>query len=179
VTTPVLETERLVLRGYRPADLAPAAAIWADPGVTRYIGGSPFPRESTWGKILRYAGHWALLGYGYWAVDDKASGALLGEVGFADFKRELVPSLDGMPEMGWALAPHAHGKGLGTEAVRAALAWFDAHAGAPKTACIVHPENAASIRLAQGCGFREIARTTYNDQPTIVFVRALPGLAPA
>ena len=139
--------------------------------VTRYIGGVPMPREAVWGKLLRYAGHWLWLGYGYWAIEEKATGALIGEVGFADGKREMEPSLEGMPEIGWALAPQAHGKGVGTEAVQAALAWFDARTEATRTACIIHPDNAASIRIAEKCGYRETARTTYKDQPTIVFVR--------
>ena len=61
-----------------------------------------------------------MLDYGFWVVTDKVSGAFLGEVGFADFKRDLTPPL-GVPEIGWALMPHAHGKGLATEAVQAAL----------------------------------------------------------
>jgi RimJ/RimL family protein N-acetyltransferase len=168
---PALETERLILRAHRPDDLAESAAMWADPAVTRHIGGVPMPREAVWGKLLRYAGHWLWLGYGYWAIEEKATGALIGEVGLADGKREMEPSLEGMPEIGWALASDAHGKGLGTEAVRAALAWFDARAEPTRTACIIHPDNTASIRIANRFGYRETARTTYKDQPTIVFVR--------
>src|SRR5919198_4635363 len=89
---PVLETERLRLRAHQAADLDACAAMWADPLVTRHIGGRPFSREETWSKILRYAGHWALTGFGYWAVVDKASGTYIGEGGFADFKREVQPS---------------------------------------------------------------------------------------
>ena len=168
---PLVETERLILRGHRPDDLEASAAIWADPAVTRHIGGVPFPREAVWAKLLRYAGHWAWLGYGYWAIEEKATGALIGEVGFADGKREMEPPLDGMPEIGWALVPAVHGKGLGTEAVRAALAWFDARTESTRTACIIHPDNAASIRIAQRFGYSQTARTAYKDQPIIVFVR--------
>ncbi|MEA2718891.1 MAG: hypothetical protein QOJ39_755 [Candidatus Eremiobacteraeota bacterium] len=167
----MIETERLILRGHRPADLAESAAIWADPVVTRHIGGVPLTREAVWGKLLRYAGHWAWLGYGYWAIEERTTRALIGEVGFADGRREMEPSLDGMPEIGWALASNAHGKGLGTEAVRAALAWFDARPEATRTACIIHPENVASLRIADRFGYRIFAHTTYKDQPTTVFVR--------
>src|SRR5262245_47305269 len=98
---PVLETERLRLRGHRVEDLEACAAMWADPVVTRHIGGKPFSREETWSKMMRYAGHWALMGFGYWAVEDKASGTFLGEAGFAEFRRELSPSIEGLPEVGW------------------------------------------------------------------------------
>jgi RimJ/RimL family protein N-acetyltransferase len=172
---PVIETPRLRLRGHGIADFAECAAMWADAGVTLHISGRPFAPEETWGKILRYAGMWALLGFGYWAIEEKASGRFVGEAGFADFKRRIEPSLDGMPEIGWVLAPWAHGRGFATEAALAAVAWGDGRFGATPTACIVAPEHAASIRIAQKCGYREHARTTYNGDPTIMFLR--PGSA--
>lgn len=168
---PVIETARLILRGHRLDDFAACAAMWADPNVTRHIGGKPFSREETWSKILRYAGHWVLLGFGYWALEDKTSGRFVGEVGFADFKRILEPSLDGMPEIGWALASWAHGAGYATEAVCAAAAWGDGNFRGATTACLIDPDNAASIRVAEKAGYREFARTTYKDHPTILFQR--------
>src|SRR4029077_6257721 len=63
---PVIETERLKMRGHRLADLNDCAAMWADPIVTRHIGGRPFSEEETWARFLRYAGHWSLMGFGYW-----------------------------------------------------------------------------------------------------------------
>ena len=69
--------------------------MWGDRDVTRYIGGKPFSREEVWSKILRYAGHWSLLGFGYWVIADRASGRFLGEAGFADFKRRIEPDIRG------------------------------------------------------------------------------------
>jgi len=77
--------------------------------------------------LLRYAGHWALLGYGYWVAEEKSTGAFVGELGFADYKRDLQPALPEVPEAGWVLMPWAHGKGYATEAVRAIALWGDAH----------------------------------------------------
>jgi RimJ/RimL family protein N-acetyltransferase len=168
---PVIETERLVLRGHRLDDFADCAAMWADPEVTRHISGRPSTQAECWTRLLRYVGHWSLLGFGYWAVEEKKSGRYMGELGFADFKRELDTGLDGAPEIGWVLAPHAQGRGYATEGVRAALAWGDAHFGGDRTFCIVSPENLPSLRVAGKCGYREFARTTFNGQPTIVFVR--------
>ena len=168
---PALETARLRLRGHRPEDLDACAAMWADPAVIRHIGGRPFSGEEVWGKILRYAGHWALLGFGYWAIEDKASGRFVGEAGFADFKRDIVPPFDGAPEIGWALAPWAHGKGLASEAVGTAVAWGDGHFGAGRTVCMIDPENSASLRIAEKTGYREFARTSYKGTPTILFRR--------
>lgn len=168
---PVLETARLRLRRHRADDLAPCVAMWADPEVVRHIGGRPFTAEETWQKLLRYAGLWALLGYGYWVIEDKATGGFLGELGFADFHREIAPPIAGMPELGWVLAPHAHGRGYATEAARAVLAWGDAHLGGAQTVCIIAPDNAASVRVAEKCGYRLLTRTTYKGEPTAMFTR--------
>jgi len=167
---PILETERLRLRGHRLDDFEDCVKLWADPGVTRYIGGKPSSREMTWARLLRYAGHWSLLGFGYWVVEEKASGDFAGEVGFADFKRDMEPPID-VPELGWVLVPRMHGKGYGTEAVRAAVAWGDRHFGSARSMCMIAPENTPSIRVAQKVGFREIVRTTYKDEPTLLFER--------
>ena len=168
---PVLETERLRLRGHRLDDFAPAAAMWGDPIVTRYIGGKPFSKENVWSKILRYVGHWSLLGFGYWVIEERASGRFVGEAGFADFERDMTPSLDGTPETGWVLCPWAHGKGFATEAVRAAIAWGDDRFQGASTVCLIDPENVASIRVAVKCGYREAERGTYKDEPTLLFRR--------
>jgi RimJ/RimL family protein N-acetyltransferase len=171
---PVIVTERLILRGHRLADAPAAAAMWADPLVVRYIGGTPSTAQGAWIKLLTYVGHWSLLGFGYWALEEKATGTFVGELGFADFKRELEPSISDAPELGWALAPHAHGRGYATEAVRAAVAWGDAHWGSARTVCMIDPENVASIRVAEKCGYRELARTTYKGAATSLFARGGP-----
>lgn len=145
--------------------------MWSEAGVTRHIGGRPFAMDEVWSKILRYAGHWSLMGYGYWAIEERASGRFLGEAGFADFKRGIGAGFDGVPEIGWVLAPAAHGRGVATEAVTAALGWGDRHFADARTVCLIHPENLASLRLAGKCGFREFRRTTYKDRPTILFQR--------
>ena len=88
-----------------------------------------------------------------------------------EFKRELEPPILGFPEIGWVLAPHAHGRGYATEAVQAAVAWGDQHFGATRTVCLIHPENLRSIRVAEKCGYKELHRTTYKGQPTTLFER--------
>jgi RimJ/RimL family protein N-acetyltransferase len=171
MTIPILETERVRLRGHRIDDFAPSAAMWADTVVTRYFGGKPFSGEESWTRFLRYAGHWLVMGFGYWVVEEKATGDFVGEVGFADYKRDLEPSLQGTPEIGWVLASQVHGKGYATEAARAAIAWGERHFGAIRTACIIHPDNIPSIRVAEKCGYREFQLTTYKGQPAMLFVR--------
>jgi len=169
----VIETARLQMRPHRLVDFADCAAMWADPRVTHFISARPFTGEEVWARLLRYAGHWSLLGFGFWAVVEKAKGDYVGEIGFADFKRDMDPPLN-LPEIGWVLASRAHGKGYATEGVRAALAWGDAHFRPAGTTCLIHPENRPSLRIAAKCGYRELRRATYKGQPAIVFVRQEP-----
>ena len=178
VDVPAVETERMRLRGHRIEDFALSAAMWADPVVARYVGGKPLSEEESWSRFLRYAGHWAMLGFGYWVAEEKGTGKFVGEVGFADYKREIEPSLKGIPEAGWVLASNAQGKGYATEAVLAVVAWGEAHLGAVRTACIIHPENAASIRVAEKCGYRELQLTRYKGHPALMLVRDPHGLKP-
>lgn len=159
------------MRGHGTGDFDDSLALWTDPGVTRFIGGKPSTREEVWARLLRYVGHWSLLGFGYWVIQEKATGAFVGEVGFADFRREIEPTLTATPEIGWALLPSMHGRGYATEAALAAVAWGEKHFGPVRTACIIAPENEPSIRVAQKCGYRKFQRTSYRGSPTIMFVR--------
>ena len=172
--TPVIETARLRMRAHRVEDLDDCAAMWADPEAVRHIGGRPFSREEVWARLLRYAGHWALLRFGYWAVEERATGAFAGELGFADFQREMESPLRGLPELGYAFASRTRGRGYATEAACAAVAWGDVHFASSRTACLIHPVNLASIRVAEKCGYREFARATYKGEPSIVLVRQGP-----
>ena len=168
---PTIETARLRLRGHRIDDFEDCMAMWGDAEVVRYIGGRPSSAEEVWARLLRYAGHWALLRFGFWVIEEMAAGRFVGEAGFADYKRDIETSLKNTPEIGWALAPSAHGKGFATEAVRAVVAWGDRHLPAKQSWCIIQPENQASIGVALKCGYEEFERTTYKGQPTIVFRR--------
>lgn len=172
---PVLETERLRLRAHRPDDLPANAAMWSNPATTRFIGGHPLSSEECWSRLLRFIGHWHWVGFGYWAVDEKSSGAFVGEVGFAHYKRDIEAPHSDAPEVGWIIDPLHHGKGYATEAVKAALAWGDARFGESPTTCIIHPQNAPSIRVAEKCGFLEAQRTTYHSKPILAFVRSHPA----
>jgi RimJ/RimL family protein N-acetyltransferase len=168
---PVLETERLRLRGHGLEDFPACLAMWSDPAVCRQLGRKPFTEEEAWTRFLRYVGHWALLGFGYWLVEEKSSGQFVGEVGFADYKRDMQSCAKELPEIGWVLATSAHGQGYATEAAKAALNWGDRHFPVGRTTCIISPQNLRSIRVAEKCGYRDLELTLYNGQPTIVFAR--------
>ncbi len=168
---PVLETDRLVLRNHRIEDYDALARIWADPAVTRFIG-TPSSREESWSRLIRYVGHWELLGFGAWAVERREVPGYIGFVGFADLRRDISPPFDGIPESGWVFQSQSHGSGYATEAMQAALAWMDRHHGGDITTCVIHSENAASIRVARKLGYTEHARSDFRGVQVIQFRRA-------
>ncbi|MGH8233196.1 MAG: GNAT family N-acetyltransferase [Rhodanobacteraceae bacterium] len=171
VAAPVIETARLRLRAHRAADLPGCHAIWSDPDVVRHIGGHPSNVEESWRRMLNYAGLWSLLGFGYWVIEEKRDSGYIGEVGFADFGRDMQPSLRGMLECGWVLARSAHGNGFATEAVAAIEAWREKRFPERHAVCIIAPENRASLRVAEKTGFRLWCETTYRGDPTWVYAR--------
>lgn len=168
-----VETERLLLRPHRLEDHEACCALWSDPIVTRYTSGRPLPPEECWTRLLRYAGHWTMLGFGYWAVEEKASGRFIGDIGLSDFRRDLPEALNfnAAPEVGWILSPTVHGKGYATEAVRAAMAWGERHLDAKRFVCLINPENSASLRVAEKTGFKPYARTRYKDAAATLLER--------
>jgi RimJ/RimL family protein N-acetyltransferase len=168
---PVIETGRLRLRPLRESDLSAWAPVTADPAVMRHIGGAALGREETWRRILATAGCWPVLGFGYWAVERKGEGPMIGHAGFADFRRDIHPAIDGLPEMGWVFAPEAQGQGYAAEAVRAALDWADRELKAPEIAAIIDPANAPSIRLAEKAGFAVREQGSYRGAPILIFRR--------
>lgn len=172
VNIPILETERLVLRGYRVEDLDEAAAMWSDPQVTRHIGGKSLGREEVWARLLRYLGHWSVAGYGFWQIRERATGRFIGECGLADFKRDLALSFEGAPEAGWILASWSHGQGYATEAMTAVLAW-SAAALHRRTVCLIDLANVGSLRVAAKLGYREFARTDYKGVEVLVLERSV------
>lgn len=169
-SAPTLETDRLILSAHGLEDFDDVARLWSDPEVTRFIGGRPSTTEESWARLLRYAGAWTLMGYGFWAFRDKATGAYLGEGGLLQARRALEPAFGSTPEVGWALAPSAHGKGYALEALGAVLGWADGE-GHDRTACMIEPSNTPSIRLAEKLGFAEYARTTYHGARINLYAR--------
>lgn len=164
-------SQRLTLRLPELPDLGDMIAMWSDAQVVRHIGGRPFTAEETWQRLLRYRGHWALQGFGYWAIRERSTGSFVGEIGFADWKRDGLPELDGLPECGWALAPAKQGIGYAAEALDAALAWLDGTLGPTPSACIIMPENVRSIRLAEAHGYSYDHAATYKGTTPGIFVR--------
>jgi RimJ/RimL family protein N-acetyltransferase len=169
--TPVLETERLRLRAHKASDFSSCLAMWSDPVILRYTIREPSPPPRTWQRLLAYRGHWEIMGHGYWAVEEKTSQRYIGELGFADFKRDVHTSIEGLPEIGWSLISAAHGKGYATEALRAAIAWGDAYLDCTQTVCIIHRENHRSLRVAEKLGYNLVLKAASEEEPDNILVR--------
>ena len=168
---PVVQTERLTLRPFQAADADAQAAMMGDAEVMRHLGGQALSREDAWRKLLNGHACWSLLGFGYWAVERRSDGAMIGQVGFADFQRGMEPSIGGLPEMGWLFAREAAGQGYATEAALAGLAWIDEALRPPETVAIIGPDNHASIRVAEKCGFDAREPALYRGESILLFRR--------
>ena len=144
--TPTIETERLVLREWRMEDLSAYTAMMTDEDVCRFIGGT-VDEQTAWRQFAGLAGHWALHGFGFFVVAEKASGRYIGRIG------PHYPV--GWPhlEIGWTLARDGHGKGYAVEAAAASADWlFAAQPALPKFISVIDPANTPSQRVAQRLG---------------------------
>ena len=157
-----LETERLWLRPFRDADLEAYAAIVADPETMTFMGG-PRDRARAWSDIAWCLGHWSLRGYGLWAAEEKASGALVGRIGLLN--PEGWPGL----EVGWLVARSHWGRGLATEGGRASLTHAFEALGAEHVISLIRPANIASIRVAQKLGERKERSVELFGEETLVY----------
>jgi RimJ/RimL family protein N-acetyltransferase len=167
-----LSTDRLHLRVFRLEDFEAHAEICADPEVMRYIHAGPLSRTDAWWQIARYVGHWQLRGYGMWAVIERPTNRLIGHLGF------LHPEGGEGFELGWALARHAWGKGYALEGTRAAVHHAFNELQRDHIACVIRPENARSIRLAERLGATLERETQEAGKPLLVYGLSNPGRSP-
>jgi RimJ/RimL family protein N-acetyltransferase len=146
--TPILETERLTLREFRESDTDAYAEMLADPEVMRFLGGKTMSRAEAWRNMAMVVGHRQLRGYGFWAVEERAGGEMIGRVGC--WRPEGWPGL----EVGWTLRRRFWGRGYATEAARASVEYAFRELGQTRVISLIAPENAASIRVAERLGER-------------------------
>ena len=159
---PELETERLRLRQFRESDFETYEVWCANPDVMRFLGGKTFNRTEAWRHMAYMLGHWQLRGYGYYAVEEKASGRLVGRVGYTDST--------GWPgfELGWTLAPEVRGRGYATEAARLLLDYAFEQLDRPHVISLIHPDNSPSRRVAERLGERVEGETEVLGMPVLI-----------
>ena len=142
-----LATARLDLRMFREDDLGAYADRCADDEVMRFIGvGGAVGADVAWRQMALFVGEWSLHGYGMWAVEERASGRLIGRVGF------LNPHGGPACELGWLLARGAWGHGFAHEAAQAAIARGRSKLGIGELISLIRPDNVRSIALAHRLG---------------------------
>lgn len=147
---PMLATRRLLMRGWREADLAPFAAMGADPDVMRYF---PFRHDRVESDRAAQSiqDRFRAWGFGFWAVES-VDAPFVGFVGLSrvSFRGELY----GRIELGWRLGRRFWGKGYATEAARAALGFAFAHADASEVVALTPEINLRSIAVMARLGMR-------------------------
>ncbi|WP_420137549.1 GNAT family N-acetyltransferase [Sphingomonas sp.] len=164
----MIDTERLLLRPYLPADLPAMLALTSDPELRAFVGNLPDGEEAAWARLLRWAGHWSLFDCGTFAVFEKASGRLIGEVAAAFFHRGVDPMFDHVPEASWLLSSEARGRGFAYEAMAGLLGWVRRSTRHDRVACLIEPINAPSLKLAARLGFHPVRDVTYRDKPFLL-----------
>jgi RimJ/RimL family protein N-acetyltransferase len=168
IPIPVIETERLSLRGWREGDLPAFAEFWADEDTARFVGGT-CSREQAWRLMAMYVGHWVLRGYGLWALEEKASGRLAGYCG--PWNPEGWPE----PEIGWGLLKAFHGRGYATEAAQRARDFAYRELGWPTAVSYIAAENAASQRVAARLGAAFERAGELQKKPVGLYRHPPPG----
>jgi RimJ/RimL family protein N-acetyltransferase len=161
---PVLSTERLLLRQFEADDVEPYARICADPETMRHIGdGRVLDLVGAWRAVALMLGHWQLRGYGIWAVEERATGELVGRIGL--HRPEGWPGL----EVGWLLARSRWGRGYATEGGAAAVgyAWRELDAG--HLVSLIAPANERSIRVAERLGERPEGDVQLDGRRALVY----------
>ena len=144
IEIPTLETKRLRMRAFREDDTEPLFELMQDPDVVRYIGDRRIPtRQECWRAIAGWLGHWALRGYGLWAVDDRQTGELVGRIGL------INPADWPGVEVGYAIGKRWWGRGYATEGAVAARDWGFAHLKVDELISLIDPENTGSIGVAR------------------------------
>ena len=142
-----LETPRLRLRMFCQADTEAYADMVADAEVMRYLAdGQPLSSTEAWRHMAMLLGHWQLFGFGPWAVEERATGELVGRIG--PYYPAGWPGL----ELIWTIRRQSWGQGYATEGARLALAYVFEEMKRERIISLIRPQNAASIRVAEKLG---------------------------
>ena len=166
---PVLETERLRLRPWREEDFDPFAAFCADKESRRYLGGVS-DRPDAWRSMAVIVGHWALRGYGIWAMEDKATGQFAGYSG--------LWNPEGWPgqEVTWSVCAAFRRRGYAVEAAERVRAYAYEELKWPTAVSVIHPDNVASKSVADRVGATLERRIELRGSPADIYRHPGPGM---
>ena len=163
VLTPVLSSERIILRGWQDSDFHPYTTLVYDPVMMRFIGGGAMSYKEARKEFDGMREQWIDRKIGIFVIADKTSDELLGFTGL--FESPLIDE----PELSWSLSAKNHGKGYASEAAVLARNWaFREHNIGPLMS-LVHPDNISSKRVAERLGASVESHTTWMGQPRLVY----------
>ena len=163
VLTPVLSSERIILRGWQDSDFHPYTTLVSDPVMMRFIGGGAMSYKEARKEVDDMREQWINRKIGIFVIADKTSDELLGFTGL--FESPLIDE----PELSWSLSAKNHGKGYASEAAVLARNWaFREHNIGPLMS-LVHPDNISSKRVAERLGASVESHTTWMGQPRLVY----------
>jgi RimJ/RimL family protein N-acetyltransferase len=158
-----LESERLRFRMFRVEDF-PTYERWCqDIDIMRYLGGKTLDRNQAWRHMAYLLGQWELMGIGYYAIEDKATGTLVGRCGFTD-----SPGWPGF-ELGWTIAPENQRRGFAIEAATRLMTLAFDVLQKPHVMSLIHPDNAPSRRVAEKLGERIEGETEVLTMPVLIY----------
>jgi [ribosomal protein S5]-alanine N-acetyltransferase len=163
-----IETDRLLIRVFESADADPMADVYGDPEVMRHVCLGVLDREGTAALLDEYRRTQAEQGFSTWAVVEKASEAVIGDVGFGLY----APTGD--PELGYTLAAAAWGCGYGLEATSACVAAAFAHLPHRRLVAKIEPGNERSLRLADRLGMRPVETIDVRGRPHLLLALDRP-----
>lgn len=169
-SVPTLHTERLTLREYRREDFDAFAAHIADPVSSAHLGSAD--RVAAWRIFCSQAGLWLIHGAGWWTVEEKETGQLVGNVG-AFFREESA-----VMELGWNTYRACWGRGFATEAAAAALRHAFEIRREPRIRALIASANESSLRVARRLGLTYEAETEIYGKAVGIHARERDG-APA
>lgn len=161
--SPELETDRLRFRMLRDGDFATYETWCANIDIMRYLGGRTLNRVEAWRNMAYLIGHWALRGYGYYAVEEKSTGRLVGRIGFTNSA--------GWPdfELGWTIVPEFQGRGYATEGATMLLRYAFEELGRPHVVSLIHADNSPSRRVADKLRESVESETEVLGMPVLIY----------
>lgn len=165
---PILQTERLTLRGWKLEDFRYFANFWADPDRTRFFISGVQNESQSWTAFCAMVGEWNLRDFGMFAIQQQHADLPVGHAGIW-----FPPDID-EPELAWSLYKGNEGNGFATEAANRIIEWARSSFGWGPLMSFVHPENTASIAVAKRLGAVVESETTLRGDPRLVFRHAQP-----
>lgn len=175
---PVKRTERLLLRPFRPGDFHALHAIMSAPESFVFSGRDPLRPAETWMRLRHAERHWRRFGFGPFAVEEIATGALIGEVGHSHYCRHFGPSFDGAPEASWTLARASWGRGFALEAALASHQWLLEQMAFERAVCVIVTANHRSTRLAERLGYRPMDEVIFRGCRATTYQRVAQSHRP-